>query len=86
MGLDCVELVVLWEKAFSISIPNELAAMLTTPRLAADAIEEILVRQGRAMDRKTIEETIKTCTLEVSGLDSSSYDPSLEFVRDMGMD
>lgn len=41
MGLDSVELVIAWEKEFSISIPNELAATLITPQIAAEAIEEI---------------------------------------------
>lgn len=86
MGLETVELVIAWEKKFSISIPNELAATLITPRIAADAIEEILFNQGRAWDRESIEGIIKTTTLEVSGLDPADYHPCSEFVRDMGLD
>ncbi len=86
MGLDSVELLIAWEKEFSISIPNELAATLITPRLATDAIEQILLSQGRASDRELIERIVRETTLEVSGLDPGDYDASSEFVRDMGLD
>lgn len=86
MGLDSVELVIAWEKEFSISIPNELAATLITPQIAAEAIEEILLSEGRAWDRELIERIIKETTLEISGLDPGDYDASSEFVRDMGLD
>jgi acyl carrier protein len=86
MGLDCVELVITWEREFSISIPNDTASTLITPKLAADAIEKILLDEGRPLGRKQIEQVIKATTLEISGADSEDYSSDMEFVRDFGLD
>jgi hypothetical protein len=63
-----------------------VAATLTTPRIAADAIEEIILSQGRTWDRESINGIGKATTLDVSGLKPADYDPSFEFARDMGLD
>jgi hypothetical protein len=42
MGLDSVEIVMAWEDAFGISIPNEEAFVLRTPRMAIDLICKML--------------------------------------------
>lgn len=86
MGLDTVELLITWEKEFHISIPNVVVDKLITPTIAADATEEILIAEGRVLERRAIEDVIKATTLEISGLNPSRYDPSLEFVRDIGLD
>ena len=86
MGLDCVELVHTWEQEFSISIPNDAASKLVTPKLAAVAIEKILVNEGRPFGRKEIERVVKATTLEISGADAADYHADMEFVRDFGLD
>ena len=86
MGLETVELVMSWEQAFSISIPNDLAATLVTPEKAADAIEDLLVNEGRKVSRFEIEKIIKTTTLEITGMRESAFRPDGRFVQDFGLD
>lgn len=86
MGLETVELVIGWEREFSISIPASLAETLITPEDAARAVEMLLADEGRPLHRETIEKIIRTVTLEVSGIDESDYLPNLRFVQDFGMD
>jgi hypothetical protein len=86
MGLDSVELVVSWEKAFAISIPDEIAAKLVTPDAAVTAISGLLADDGRAMTVPEIEEIIKMTTLRVTGVGESGYRGDGRFVEDFGLD
>lgn len=86
MGLEAVELVVSWEQAFSISIPNDLASTLETPEKAAAAIQRLLEIEGRNVPRSEIEEIIRKSTLELSGMDESDYKRDGRFVEDFGLD
>ena len=42
MGLDTLEMIMGWEEAFSVSIPDDDAFTLRTPRMAMDLISEKL--------------------------------------------
>lgn len=86
MGLECVELVIAWEREFSISIPDGVAATLITPAHAAKAIEQILVSVGKPMEVSTIEEIIRTTTLDISGMKSAQYRQDGRFCEDFGID
>lgn len=86
MGLESVELVMAWERSFAISIPNDRAATLVTPKLAAIAIAEILEATGRATPEEEIARVIKITTLEISGMPENKYQMDGHFVRDFGLD
>lgn len=86
MGLEIVELVIAWEQAFGISIPNGTAAQLTTPEIAASEISRILHAHGRNIGMPEIHRIIKATTLEISGLPDGKYAVNLRFAQDFGMD
>ncbi len=86
MGLDTVELVMTWERDFSLSIPNDIAATLTTPEVAANTIGALLSEAGRPMDPEELHRIIKQATLEVSGLREHQYRRDGRFVQDFGLD
>ena len=86
MGLETVELVISIESAFSMRIPDEVAATLTTPERASNHIEMTLRQEGRARPRTEIDRIVKELTLGISGIDPSHYTPEKEFVRDFGLD
>jgi len=86
MGLDTVELVMTWEREFSLSIPNGVAETLVTPEHAAVAIGKLLEQAGRPMSHEEIHRIIKQATLDISGLREHQYRRDGEFVRDFGLD
>lgn len=86
MGLESVELVTSWERAFSISIPNSIAATLTTPAEAAVAIGRLLAEDGRSLARIEIDQVIKATTLDLTGIREGDYRPDGRFVQDFGLD
>ncbi len=86
MGLDTVELVMSWEQKFGIRIPNGTAATLETPRHATEAIAEILLAEGRPVERGVIDEVIRTTTLDISGMKAAEYRVDGKFVQDFGLD
>lgn len=86
MGLDTGQLVMTWEKEFVIRIPNETTATLVTPRRATEAIAEILRTAGKPLDRETIDEVIRTTTLDLSGMKAAEYRVDGRFVQDFGLD
>ena len=86
MGLETVELIVAWEQAFGISIPDGTAAGLVTPEIAAKEICKILDAEGRSLSMPEIYRIIKETTLGITGLGDADYGVSLRFVEDLGMD
>ena len=51
MGLDSVELLIRFENAFGIAIPDEVAAELTTPRKVTDYIFTQVNRGNQSASR-----------------------------------
>lgn len=86
MGLETVELIVAWERAFGISIPDGTAAGLVTPEIAAKAICEILKAEGKSMSMPEIHRIIQETTLDITGLADGDYRVNQRFVEDRGMD
>ena len=81
MGLDVVELVMSYEQAFGIKIPNDVAATLETPKMVIDYIEG---RQDVDLSREQIAKTVRELTIELSG--EKVYREDAYFVKDMGLD
>lgn len=67
MGLDTVELVMDFEKAFSIEIPNEIAEKMVTPRDVLDFVVKEHERLGRPVDRDAIFARIQAMTADLAG-------------------
>jgi acyl carrier protein len=89
MGLDSVELVMAWEEHFEIEIPNELAGTLVTPRMAIDAIEQLLKKKPadtRVWTREEIERDVCTLIVEQIGITRRDFTLDSHFTRDMGVD
>lgn len=80
MGLAAVELVIAFEDAFSVTIVNEDAARMLTPR---DVIDFIAVRRPD-LGREEIAATVRELTLrEVAEAD---YGEDKRYAADMGLD
>lgn len=86
MGLEIVELVIAWEQAFGISIPDGTAEGLVTPEIAAREISRILHMEGKCLGMPEIHGIIKETTLEITGLPEARYATNLKFAEDFGMD
>ena len=86
MGLDSVELIMAYEEAFGIEIPDGDAAALVTPRVTGDLVEEMLLAEGRPLPRAKIDEMIKSVTLDQLGIRETKYAVDSRFVEDFGVD
>ena|SRR5437588_1669519 len=82
MGLDTVELLMAFEEKFGVSIPDEDATQLTTPRKVTDYIFR---KVGSATKtREQIATTVEQIVAEQTGTDDFSDDD--DFVNDMNLD
>ena len=86
MGLDTVELVLAYEDAFDIAIPDFDAEKMITPRLVGDFVERALAERGRGLPREQIDMKIKEITIEQLGVKESEYWLDGEYVADFGVD
>ena len=86
MGLESVELVLAIEGEFEVSISDEEAENLLTPRDMGNLIEMKLRSLGRAMPRDRLDEKLKLVTIREIGIEEHQYDLDAEYVRDFQMD
>jgi acyl carrier protein len=82
MGLDTVELLMAFEEKFGISIPDEDATRLTTPRKVTDYIV------SKVADRRMTREQVAAIVRQVIEKQTATYDFSDDddFVNDMNLD
>jgi acyl carrier protein len=85
MGLDSVELVMEWEDAFAIDIPNEVAERLQTVRDATDWITAHLAATGRARPRAQVLDVVCAITCEQRGTTRDRLTEDTSFVEDLGV-
>lgn len=82
MGMEGVELVMAAEEEFGITITDDEAAKILTPRDFIDAVAEKV--QGR-MPRSEVAILIKQIVIETLGIKESEYFEDADFVRDLGI-
>lgn len=82
MGLDTVALIVAFEDEFGLSIPNEEAERLTTPRKVTEYVWG-RITHGR-VTKEQVAERVRAVIREETGIKDFSDDA--RFVEDMGLD
>lgn len=86
MGLDSVELVMEFEDAFEITIPDEDAEQMRTIRDVTDYVTARLAAAGRSRDRESVFAMVCTLTCEQLGTRLDQLTEDTDFVRDLGLD
>lgn len=87
MGLDTVELIMEFEKAFDIQVPDATWERTSTVGDAYNVVWQHLEHKpGHGMSRKEMEELMKDIIEDKVGVDRSEITPEKSFVDDLGMD
>ncbi len=86
MSLDTVELIMSVEGEFEISISNELAAKITTPRELCEVVSLLRQNKDLPVDGEAIQTGIKALVFEISGITDKQYSLDGKFVEDFGLD
>ncbi len=85
MGLDLVEMVYRIEEDFDITIPDEVAETLITPRNVIDYVmsrSEISEKWSRDYVQTTVWQIIE----DEGGIQRKDFNDDSRFVQDMGLD
>lgn len=85
MGLDLVEMVYRIEEEFEISIPNETAETLTTPKSIIEYLMSIS-KINEKWSRDYVANLIWLILEDETGIDRKDYNEDSRFIEDMGMD
>ena len=86
MGLDTVELIMDFEKAFGIDIPNEAAAEMITPRHVRDFVVAEYARHDRHAEPDDIFQKIREMTVVRANVKPEQVTLDTSFVHDLGLD
>jgi len=86
MGLDTVELVMEFEEAFDLEIPNSVAAEMATPRHVRDFVIAEYARRGHQADPDAVFEKIRHLTAEIGNMKPEEVTLDSQFVHDLGLD
>lgn len=85
MGLDLVETVMRIEEEFEITIPNEIAVTLVTPRTVIDYLmsrPEI----SENYSRDSVAASVWLILEDEAAINRKDYNEDSRFIEDMGMD
>ena len=83
MGLELVELVIRIEEKFEVSIPDEAAAVMTTPRHVIDNLmQQPTVSQQ--WSRGYVAITVWLMIEDELGIDRNQFNEYSRFIEDMG--
>ena len=85
MGLDLVEMVYRIEEEFEITIPDEIAPTLTTPRMVIDFLMS-LPKVSEKWSRSYVEISVWQIVEDEGGIERKDFDDDSRFIEDMGMD
>jgi len=86
MGLDSVELVMAWEDAFAMDIPDADALTLSTVGDVVNYFEARLTAAGRPLPRAEVFAMVGRLTCEQLGTKPHQLTEATSFVNDLGMD
>ena len=85
MGLDLVELAYRLEAEFEITIPDEVAEKMTTPRAVIDYIASIPSVSSQ-WSKGYVETTVWSAIEDELGIDRHDFNLDSRFIEDMGAD
>ena len=85
MGLDSVEIVIRVEEEFDISVSDEDAAQITTPRQLIDYLMARPEFAGKR-SRNAVAESIWQILEQELGIKRARFTEDSRFIEDMGMD
>ena len=85
MGLDLVEMVYRIEEEFEITIPDEIAPTLKTPRMVIDFLMSV-PEISEKWSRSYVEISVWQIVEDEGGIERKDFDDDSRFIEDMGMD
>jgi hypothetical protein len=84
MGLDLIEMVYRIEEEFEITIPDEFATTLTTPKMVIDYLMS-LPKVNEKWSRDCIHISVWQIIEEEGGIEQKDFNDDSRFVEDMRM-
>ncbi len=85
MGLDLVEMVIRIEEEFEITIPDEIAVTLVTPRTVIDYLMS-QPQINKNLSRDYVATTVWLLLEDELGIERAFYTEDSRFIEDMGAD
>jgi len=86
MGLEIVEMFINFEEEFDISIPDEIASTLVTPRHVIDFLMNTEDAEEQAWSREDVAKRVWLRIRNGPGVKTEQFNEDSYFVEDMGLD